>query len=72
VDAFQLPRCRTFSKFGEWSGSRSAASGKKIAENLTVAWRTMPMVTQHDLADITDLEAGRKRIVDALPKGSRR
>ena len=28
------------------------------------------MVTQHDLADITDLEAGRKRIVDALPKGS--
>ena len=30
----------------------------------------MPMVTQHDLADITDLEAGRKRIVEALPKGS--
>ena len=30
----------------------------------------MPMVTQHDLADITDLEAGRKRIVDALPKGT--
>ena len=28
------------------------------------------MVTQHDLADITDLEAGRKRIVEALPKGS--
>ena len=28
------------------------------------------MVTQHDLADITDLEAGRKRIVEALPKGA--
>jgi pyruvate dehydrogenase E2 component (dihydrolipoamide acetyltransferase) len=41
-----------------------------IAKNLTVGWRTMPMVTQHDLADITDLEAGRKRIVEALPKGS--
>ena len=27
------------------------------------------MVTQHDLADITELEAGRKRIVEALPKG---
>jgi pyruvate dehydrogenase E2 component (dihydrolipoamide acetyltransferase) len=35
-----------------------------------LAWRAVPMVTQHDLADITDLEAGRKRIVDALPPGS--
>ena len=41
-----------------------------IAKNLTVGWRTMPMVTQHDLADITELEAGRKRIADAVPKGS--
>jgi len=30
----------------------------------------MPMVTQHELADITELEAGRKRIVEALPRGS--
>ena len=30
----------------------------------------MPMVTQHDLADITDLEAGRKRIVESLPEGA--
>jgi pyruvate dehydrogenase E2 component (dihydrolipoamide acetyltransferase) len=30
----------------------------------------MPMVTQNDLADITDLEAGRKRIVETLPKGA--
>ena len=28
------------------------------------------MVTQHDLADITDLEAGRKRIIEGLPKGA--
>jgi pyruvate dehydrogenase E2 component (dihydrolipoamide acetyltransferase) len=28
------------------------------------------MVTQHDLADITELEVGRKRIVDTLPPGS--
>jgi pyruvate dehydrogenase E2 component (dihydrolipoamide acetyltransferase) len=41
-----------------------------IARNLTVAWNTMPMVTQFDHADITDLEAGRKRIVEGLPKGS--
>ena len=43
---------------------------KKIAENMTIAARMMPMVTQNDLADITDLEAGRKRIVDGLVKGT--
>ena len=28
------------------------------------------MVTQHDLADVTELEAGRKRAVEAAPKGA--
>ena len=70
VNAFTLPPLPDFAKYGPVE--RKAVSGirKKIAENLTVAWRTMPMVTQHDLADITDLEAGRKRIVDGLPKGA--
>ncbi len=70
VNAFMLPPLPDFAKYGPVE--RKAVSGirKKIAENLTVAWRTMPMVTQHDLADITDLEAGRKRIVDGLPKGA--
>ena len=70
VDAFTLPPLPDFSKFGEIEKKPVAKIRETIAKNLTIAWRTMPMVTQHDLADITDLEAGRKRIVDALPKGA--
>lgn len=70
VDAFALPPLPDFAKFGPVEKKPVARIRETIARNLTVAWRTMPMVTQHDLADITDLEAGRKRIVDALPKGA--
>ncbi|HVK19066.1 MAG TPA: 2-oxo acid dehydrogenase subunit E2 [Fimbriiglobus sp.] len=70
ADSFAHPPLPDFSKFGEVERKPVAQIRRKIAENLTVAWRTMPMVTQHDLADITDLEAGRKRIVEGLPKGA--
>jgi pyruvate dehydrogenase E2 component (dihydrolipoamide acetyltransferase) len=70
VNAFTLPALPDFSKFGEIEKKPASGIRKKIAENLTIAWRTMPMVTQNDLADITDLEAGRKRIVETLPKGA--
>ena len=70
ADSFTTPPLPDFGKFGEVERKPVANIRQTIAKNLTVAWRTMPMVTQHDLADITDLEAGRKRIVDAQPKGS--
>ena len=70
ADSFAHPPLPDFSKFGEVERKAVAPIRRKIAENLTVAWRTMPMVTQHDLADVTDLEAGRKRIVEGLPKGA--
>ena len=70
VNAFTLPPLPDFAKFGPVEVSDVLPIRQTIAKNLTVGWRTMPMVTQHELADITDLEAGRKRIVDALPKGS--
>ena len=70
VNAFTLPPLPDFAKYGEIEKKATTGIRKKIAENLTVAWRTMPMVTQNDLADITDLEAGRKRIVETLPKGA--
>jgi pyruvate dehydrogenase E2 component (dihydrolipoamide acetyltransferase) len=70
VNVFALPALPDFSKFGALEVKELASIRQTIAKNLTIGWRTMPMVTQHDLADITDLEAGRKRIVDALPKGS--
>jgi pyruvate dehydrogenase E2 component (dihydrolipoamide acetyltransferase) len=59
-----------FSKYGPVEKKPLSNLRKKIAENLAVAWHTAPAVTQYDLADITDLEAGRKRIAEGLPKGS--
>lgn len=69
VNAFTLPPLPDFAKYGEIEKKPVAKIRETIAKNLTIAWRTMPMVTQNDLADITDLEAGRKRIVDSTPKG---
>jgi pyruvate dehydrogenase E2 component (dihydrolipoamide acetyltransferase) len=70
VNAFTLPPLPDFSKFGEIEKKPVAKIRETIAKNLTIAWRTMPMVTQNDLADITELEAGRKRIVETQPKGT--
>ena len=70
VDVFTHPPLPDFAKYGEVEKKPTTVMRKKIAENMTVAWRMMPMVTQNDLADITDLEAGRKRIVDGLVKGT--
>jgi pyruvate dehydrogenase E2 component (dihydrolipoamide acetyltransferase) len=70
VNVFNLPPLPDFAKFGPVEVKDVAQIRQTIAKNLTIGWRTMPMVTQHDLADITELEAGRKRIVEGLPKGS--
>ena len=70
ADSFTIPPLPDFAKYGSIEKKPVANIRQTIAKNLTVAWRTMPMVTQNDLADITDLEAGRKRIVDAQPKGT--
>ncbi len=41
---------------------------RRTAEQMSLAWRTIPHVTQHDVADITDLEALRKQQDAAGPK----
>jgi len=67
VNAFTLPPFRIDpAKFGPVEVQEVTTIRQTIAKNLTVGWRTMPMVTQHDLADITELEGGRKRIVAGL------
>ena len=70
ANSFTIPALPDFSKFGEVERKPVSKIRETIAKNLTVAWRTMPMVTQNDLADITDLEAGRKRVGENLPKGA--
>ena len=67
VSGYVLP---DFAKFGAIERKPVANIRQTIAKNLTLGWRTMPMVTQHDLADITDLEAARKRTIETSPKGS--
>jgi pyruvate dehydrogenase E2 component (dihydrolipoyllysine-residue acetyltransferase) len=65
-----LPPLPDFSRYGPVEKKPLSTLRKKIAENLTLAWHTAPAVTQYDLADITDLEAGRKRIAEGAAKGS--
>jgi pyruvate dehydrogenase E2 component (dihydrolipoyllysine-residue acetyltransferase) len=50
-----------FSRWGEIERQPMRPVRRKTAEHLSVAWRTIPHVTQHDLADITALEDLRKK-----------
>lgn len=50
-----------FSKWGPIERVGMRAIRRKTAEHLSLAWTTIPHVTQHDKADITELEELRKR-----------
>lgn len=62
-----LPPLPDFSKYGPIDVQEVSILRQTIARNLSLAWRTIPMVTQHEVADITELEAGRKRVLETLP-----
>jgi pyruvate dehydrogenase E2 component (dihydrolipoamide acetyltransferase) len=66
--SFVIPPLPDFSKYGPVERKPFTGLRKTIARNLTISWNVAPAVTQHDLADITDLEAGRKRFVETAPK----
>jgi len=55
------PPLPDFTQFGEIERKAMNKIAKTAANNLSFAWQTIPHVTQHDLADVTELEAGRKR-----------
>jgi pyruvate dehydrogenase E2 component (dihydrolipoamide acetyltransferase) len=50
-----------FSKWGEVERKPMSNIRRKTAEHLAHAWQVIPHVTQHDKADITELEALRKQ-----------
>ena len=50
-----------FARWGEIERQPMRAVRRKTAEHVSMAWATIPHVTQHDLADITSLEELRKR-----------
>jgi pyruvate dehydrogenase E2 component (dihydrolipoamide acetyltransferase) len=67
--ASPVPPLPDFARWGPVERKPLDAVRRKTAEQMALAWSVIPHVTQHDLADVTDLEAFRKQQQDA--KGPR-
>lgn len=62
------PPLPDFSRYGVIEREKMNKLARTAAENLTVSWNVIPHVTQHDRADITELEAARKRFGQGIGK----
>lgn len=62
------PPLPDFSKWGETERVPMNKIGRSAAANLSMCWNVIPHVTQHDLVDITELEAARRRAADVAKK----
>jgi pyruvate dehydrogenase E2 component (dihydrolipoamide acetyltransferase) len=62
------PPLPDFEKWGPIDPQPLDAIRKKIAEHMHVSWTAIPHVTQHDLADITDLDNFRRAQEGQGPK----
>jgi pyruvate dehydrogenase E2 component (dihydrolipoamide acetyltransferase) len=58
---FAQPQLPDFAKWGKIERVSMRGVRRKTAEHLAEAWNTVPHVTQHDRADITELEQLRSR-----------
>jgi pyruvate dehydrogenase E2 component (dihydrolipoamide acetyltransferase) len=56
----QAPPLPDFERWGPVERKPLESVRRRTAEQMSLAWTLVPHVTQHDLADITDLEAFRK------------
>ena len=65
IQAAALP---DFSQFGPVDREPLNKIYRSAASNLHASWLTIPHVTQHDLADVTELEIARKRYVQSNPQ----
>jgi pyruvate dehydrogenase E2 component (dihydrolipoamide acetyltransferase) len=63
--AVELP---DFSKWGPVTREPMSNVRRKTAEQMALAWSTIPHVTQFDWADITDLEERRKKLAPKVEK----
>jgi pyruvate dehydrogenase E2 component (dihydrolipoamide acetyltransferase) len=61
VSPVQPPPLPNFEQWGPVEVQPLGAVRKATARQMSLAWSLIPHVTQHDLADITDLEAFRKQ-----------
>lgn len=66
--SMSAPTLPDFSNFGPIERVPQNKLARTSAENLSLSWRTVPHVTQHDLADITALEHARKRYMENVGK----
>jgi pyruvate dehydrogenase E2 component (dihydrolipoamide acetyltransferase) len=64
----EAPPLPDFEKWGAIERRPLEPTRRRTAEQMSLSWRLIPHVTQHDLADITDLEAFRKQQEGAGPK----
>jgi pyruvate dehydrogenase E2 component (dihydrolipoamide acetyltransferase) len=62
------PKLPDFEHWGPIERKPLDSVRRKTAEHMSLAWSLIPHVTQHDQADITDLEAFRKQQEDKGPK----
>ncbi len=62
--SMSVPTLPDFTNFGPIERVPQNKLARTSAENLSLSWRTVPHVTQHDLADITALEHARKRYME--------
>lgn len=58
-----------FTQFGSTEREPLNAITKTAARRLTAAWRSIPLVTQHGSADITELESARRQYLAQTDKG---
>jgi pyruvate dehydrogenase E2 component (dihydrolipoamide acetyltransferase) len=58
-----------FERWGEVERRRLSGLERAAARNLAAAWREIPHVTHHDHADVTSLEAARRRFVERRGDG---
>jgi pyruvate dehydrogenase E2 component (dihydrolipoamide acetyltransferase) len=65
---FKAPPLPDFERWGKVERRSLDAVRRKTAEQMALAWSLIPHVTQHDLADVTELEAFRKQREGSGPK----
>ncbi len=64
----KVPPLPDFAKWGPVDVKPIESIRKRTAEHMTLCWNLIPHVTQHDLADVTDVEAFRKQQEGKGPK----
>lgn len=64
----EMPSLPNFEQYGPIERRPLNKIARTSANQLSMSWRTIPHVTQHDLADVTEIEAARKAYLQGVGK----